>query len=159
MISASETPLRGRVAVLGDVGGHADELRRALVSLGADASTLALPPDLTVVQVGDLIHRGPDSPGVIEIVRQVLIAQPRQWVQLAGNHEAQYLTPPKFHWPERLPEDDLETLFEWWGHRRMRVAAAIDVGSDADFLVTHAGLTEGFWRHFVGMPAWARRRP
>ena len=36
--------------------------------------------------------------------------QPRQWVQLAGNHEAQYLTPPKFHWPERLPEDDLETL-------------------------------------------------
>jgi hypothetical protein len=152
VISASETPLRGRVAVLGDVGGHADELRRALVSLGADASTLALPPDLTVVQVGDLIHRGPDSPGVIEIVRQLLIAQPRQWVQLAGNHEAQYLTPPKFHWPERLPEDDLETLFEWWGHRRMRVAAAIDVGSDADFLVSHAGLTEGFWRHFVGMP-------
>jgi hypothetical protein len=34
----------------------------------------------------------------------------------------------------------------------MRVATAIDVGSGTDFLVTHAGLTEGFWRHFVGMP-------
>ena len=37
--------------------------------------------------------------------------QPGHWVQLAGNHEAYYLTPPKFHWPERLPEDDLETLY------------------------------------------------
>ena len=74
-------------------------------------------------------------------------------MQLAGNHEAQYLTPPKFHWPERLPEDDLETLFEWWRSRRMRVATAVEVaGEPYPYLVTHAGLTEGFWRHFIGMP-------
>jgi hypothetical protein len=149
---AKMPPERGRIAVYGDVGGQARPLRESLVSLGADARTLRLPADLTVVQVGDLIHRGPDSPGVLEIVRSAMTNQPQQWVQLAGNHEAQYLTPPKFYWPERLPEDDLEMLFEWWRTKKMRVAAAIDVGADCDYLVTHAGLTEGFWRHFVGMP-------
>ena len=127
MTTPGDDPTRGRVAVFGDVGGHAKQLRRALVALGAAPDTLTLPPDLTIVQVGDLIHRGPDSPGVIEIVRRMLDDQPRQWVQLAGNHEAQYLTPPKFHWPERLPQADLETLFEWWGHRRMRVLSLIHI--------------------------------
>lgn len=143
---------RGRVAVFGDVGGQAAPLRNALVALGADPLTLELPADLTVVQVGDLIHRGPDSHGVLDIVRDAFARQPRQWVQLAGNHEAQYLTPPKFHWPERMTDDDLETIFDWWRTRRMRVAAAVDIGADRDYLVTHAGLTEGFWRHFIGMP-------
>lgn len=152
MTLAEVPPERGRVALFGDVGGQAQSFRKALVALGADAETLRLPADLTVVQVGDLIHRGPDSPGVLDIARTVMSAQPRQWVQLVGNHEAQYLTPPKFHWPERLPDDDLEMIFEWWRTHRMRVAAAIDIGADCDYLVTHAGLTEGFWRHFIGMP-------
>ena len=150
---AGAEPGRGRVALFGDVGGHAQQLRNALVALGMDATTKRLPADLTVVQVGDLIHRGPDSPGAIDLVRTVLRQQPGHWIQLAGNHEAQYLTPPKFHWPERLPEDDLETLFEWWSSRRMRVATAVEAaGEPYPYLVTHAGLTEGFWRHFIGMP-------
>ena len=147
-----QSPPRGRVALFGDVGGHPQQLRRALIELGADPETLRLPADLTVIQVGDLIHRGPDSPGALRIAGSVMAAQPRQWVQLAGNHEAQYLAPPKFHWPERLPEADLETLFDWWLTKRMQVAAAVDVGAECDYLITHAGLTEGFWRHFVGMP-------
>jgi hypothetical protein len=143
---------RGRVALFGDVGGHSKQLRKALIELGAEPETMRLPADLTVIQVGDLIHRGPDSPGALRMADSAMAAQPGQWVQLAGNHEAQYLTPPKFHWPERLAENDLETLFDWWLTKRMRVAAAVDVGTDVDYLITHAGLTEGFWRHFVGMP-------
>ena len=143
----------GRVALFGDVGAHAEQLRAALVDLGADPVTLELPADLTVVQVGDLIHRGPDTPGSIAIARAAMARQPDQWVQLAGNHESYYLTPPRFHWPERLPEDDLETLYEWWRTRRMRVATSVEiVGESCRYLVTHAGLTEGFWRHFIGMP-------
>ena len=147
-----EPQARGRVAIFGDIGGQAAPLRDALIALGADSGTLELPSDLTVVQVGDLIHRGPDSHGVLDIVRTAFDRQPRQWIQLAGNHEAQYLTPPKFHWPERMTDDDLETIFDWWRARRMRVAAAVDVGEDRDYLITHAGLTEGFWRHFIGQP-------
>ena len=66
-----------------------------------------------------------------------MAAQPGQWVQLVGNHEAYYLTPPKFHWPERLAEDDLETLYEWWRTRRMRVAAAIEVDGGTGELPGH----------------------
>lgn len=146
----------GRVALIGDVGGQAQELRAALVTLGADPDDLLLPDDLTIVQVGDLIHRGPDTPGAVAIARTAMERQPRQWVQLAGNHEAYYLTPPKFHWPERLPEQDLETIYQWWRTRRMQVAAAVEVaGEPHQYLVTHAGLTEGFWRHFIGMPTSA----
>jgi hypothetical protein len=153
----AEQPASGRVAVFGDVGGHAAELRAALVTLGADSLTLRLPDDLTVIQVGDLIHRGPDTAAAIQMARNAMAGQPGQWVQLVGNHEAYYLTPPKFHWPERLAEDDLETLYEWWRTRRMKVAVAVEVkGATRDFLVTHAGLTEGFWRHFLGMPEHAQ---
>ena len=61
-----DLPPRGaRVAVIGDVGGHLAELRRELVRLGADEETGELPDDLTIVQVGDLVHRGPDSAGVV----------------------------------------------------------------------------------------------
>lgn len=156
MRNVDEPPAFGRVAFFGDVGGHAQQLRKALITLGADPLTLTLPTDLTVVQVGDLVHRGPDSAGSIAIAGTAMSTQPRQWVQLVGNHEAYYLTPPKFHWPERMAEDDLETLYEWWRTRRMRVAAAVEVDGDpCGYLVTHAGLTEGFWRHFIGMPAGA----
>ena len=83
--------MAGRVAVIGDLAGHLDELRGELVRLGADASTLRLPDDLTVVQVGDLVHRGPDSDGVVALVDRYLREQPEHWVQLAGNHEGQYV--------------------------------------------------------------------
>jgi Calcineurin-like phosphoesterase len=53
----------GRVAVIGDVGGQASELHRALAGLGADDETLELSSDLMVIQLGDLVHRGPDSAG------------------------------------------------------------------------------------------------
>lgn len=141
----------GRVAVIGDVGGHADELRRALIDLGLDERTGQLPDDLIVIQVGDLIHRGPDSPGAIALVDRIQLGQPDRWIQLAGNHEAQYLAPPMFHWPERLDEEDIETIYGWWHSGRMGVAAAV-AAPDGDWLVTHAGLTEGFWRHLLGLP-------
>ena len=143
----------GRVAVFGDVGGQRGALVDQLVELGADPDSLAVPPDLAVVQVGDLMHRGPDSPGVLKLVDRVMSGQPDQWVQLAGNHEALYLGLPQFHWPERLPGAAREAVNRWWATERLRIAATIEVdGDDAQTLVTHAGLTQGFWRHFLGMP-------
>ena len=56
-----------RVAVIGDVGGHVEELRRELRALGA-SETGVLPDDLVVIQVGDLVHRGPDSEAVVRLV-------------------------------------------------------------------------------------------
>ncbi len=70
------TSTQDRVAIIGDIGGHSEELFSALVRLGADPHTLDLPPDLIVVQVGDLIHRGPDSVGVLAIVWEIMQRQP-----------------------------------------------------------------------------------
>jgi hypothetical protein len=66
-----------RVAVIGDIGGHLNELRTELVRLGAGQDG-RLPDDLIVVQVGDLIHRGPDSDGVVALVDRYLRTQPSQ---------------------------------------------------------------------------------
>jgi hypothetical protein len=157
------------VAVIGDVGGHLDELQRELVRLGTDERTGVLPDDLTIVQVGDLIHRGPDSAGVIATVDRYLRQQPDQWLQLVGNHEAQYLTQRTFFWPEQLDDTSATTIRRWWSERVMYVAAVLTGGTSddtsggtsdpatEDILVTHAGLTEGYWRRMLGSPDTAER--
>ncbi|MHA3700616.1 metallophosphoesterase [Jatrophihabitans sp. YIM 134969] len=141
----------GRVAVIGDVGGQLAALRAELARLGADPDSGALPDDLTVVQVGDLVHRGPDSEGVVALAEHYLDTQPGQWVQLVGNHEAQYLREPAFHWPERIGEAAALTLWDLWEAGRLHAAAAVRAGDDG-WLVTHAGLTHGFWREALGSP-------
>lgn len=138
------------MAVIGDLGGHRDELAAELGRLGADEQG-RLPDDLVVVQLGDLVHRGPDSEGVVALVDRYLGDQPEQWVQLAGNHEAQYLRDPAFEWPERIGADAQDTIRAWWSDRAMRVAAAVEAGGE-QWLITHAGLTEGFWRRALGSP-------
>ncbi|MGX7678115.1 metallophosphoesterase [Jatrophihabitans sp. DSM 45814] len=142
----------GRVAVFGDVGGHVDELYSQLVKLGADPDSLILPADLTVVQLGDLVHRGPDSAGTVQLVHQIRTAQPGRWFQLAGNHEAQYLEPrPRFEWPETLDDESANLLRHWWFTGAMTPAVAVATPA-GEWLVTHAGLTEGFWRCYLDSP-------
>lgn len=142
----------GRVAVIGDVGGQLGALRRELVRLGADHATGTLPADLVVVQVGDLVHRGPDSAGVVRLVDRYLREQPDQWIQLVGNHEAQYLRDPAFAWSERLDDVTAATIRDWWSDGLVRVAATVPDGWGGELLVTHAGLTAGFWRQVLGAP-------
>ena len=150
----------GRVAVIGDVGGHADLLRDALCRLGAEGDAARLPEGLTVIQVGDLVDRGPDSTGVLDLVDRYLEEQPDQWIQLAGNHEAQYLPGGTPFWRERLADADARRLRAWWADGRLRIAAAVrTTAGDArgagasqrstdgdDVLLTHAGLTVDAWR-------------
>lgn len=153
----SLSPVRGRrVAVIGDVAGHRDELVGELERLGADPVTGELPSDLVVIQVGDLVHRGPDSAGVVALVDRYLSEQPGQWLQLVGNHEAQYLRDRAFEWPEHLPDEVAGTLRRWWDTGQLRVAAAVTTPSES-FLVTHAGLTAGFWRSVLDAPPDARQ--
>lgn len=138
-----------RVAVIGDIGGHADELRTELRRLGAaDDAHGTLPPDLVVVQVGDLIHRGPDSEGVLDVVGGYLSRQPGQWIQLIGNHESLYVGSTTFAWKDRLGRRSARQLREWWLNGALRAAVEIRL-DDESLLVTHAGVTEGFWRHML----------
>ncbi|MFK0250615.1 metallophosphoesterase family protein [Amycolatopsis azurea] len=137
----------GRVATIGDIGGHPDQLRRALAWLGATEG--GFPPDLTVIQVGDLVDRGPDSAGVLDIVAELL--DERRWIQLVGNHEAQYLPGGAVFWREPLAEGDVARLREWWDNGRLRIAEAVRTAEGEEFLVTHAGLTLTCWQR-LGEP-------
>ena len=143
-----------RIAVIGDVGGHAIPLRHELARLGARPDG-SLPEDLIVVQVGDLIHRGPDSAAVVDMVDGYLRTQPAQWVQLIGNHEVNYLQPPVFAWPETLSRKHTRILNRWWSSGTAAVAAAIETTTYESFLITHAGVTAEFWASILGGPPTA----
>lgn len=142
-----------RIAVIGDVGGHAESLRSELARLGAHSDG-SLPDDLIVVQVGDLIHRGPHSAQVVDLVDRYLTTQPTQWIQLIGNHEAHYLQPPVFAWPELLSRRHIGIINRWWRKGSMAVAAAVEVSYES-FLITHAGITAEFWVSVLGGPLTA----
>lgn len=136
----------GRVVVIGDVGGHLDQLRYALSSCGAHGDQLCLPLNTTVIQIGDLVDRGPDSSRVLTLVNRYLENQPAQWIQLVGNHEAQYLPGGTRFWAERLTDRDANLLRSWWEAGSMQVAAGIRLAEGDELLLTHAGLTVDAWR-------------
>jgi hypothetical protein len=141
-----------RVVVIGDVGGHLDALRAALRSVGVRQGRI--PAGTTIVQVGDLIDRGPDTPGVLRLVARYLDEQPEQWVQVLGNHEWQYLPGGAHFQRERLSAGDARLLRSWWADGRMRVAAAVRREGGSEVLLSHAGLTADAW-YLLGAPASA----
>ncbi|MFT3861884.1 metallophosphoesterase [Micropruina sp.] len=144
-----------RLAIIGDVGGHAGPLRAELARLGvSEGGKGPLPDDLTIVQVGDLVHRGPDSEGVVQLVDRHLGAGHERWVQLVGNHEAFYLRRQQFTWSDRIARRSAATLRGWWRAGLMKPAVAV-VLADEEFLITHAGLTRGFWHGPLGSPTTA----
>lgn len=84
----------GPFDLVGDVHGCASELRTLLVELGwvltYDASGAAVgashPEGRQAVFVGDLVDRGPDSPGVLRLVMGMVASGAALCV--SGNHEA-----------------------------------------------------------------------
>jgi hypothetical protein len=134
-----------RIAVIGDVGGHMWMLRRCLQELGADTASGVIPDDLVVIQVGDLVHRGPDSTGVVALVDRMMAGSPGQWIQLIGNHEAQEgLGGPDF-WQEAVTDAVRADLRRWSDDGQLRLAVALDTVEYGPTLLTHAGLTRQKW--------------
>ncbi len=74
-----------RVYAIGDVHGHLGLLREALARIEADRARTG-DQEAPVVQIGDLVDRGPDSRGVVEFLMQETARDPRLRV-LKGNHD------------------------------------------------------------------------
>jgi hypothetical protein len=70
------TPIR--TIIVGDVHGCREELERLLAAAGAGRED-------RVVLVGDLVAKGPDSQGVVQLVRE------RGYEAVLGNHDAKVL--------------------------------------------------------------------
>ena len=139
-----------RAAIFGDIGGHAGAFFRALESLGVDLATGGIPKDLTIVQLGDLIHKGPDSEAIVAFVSKVFSKSPDQWVQLLGNHEMQHLGGYEF-WRCSCSRELIASLHSWWGNGQASTVAGIShapvpkVLTGAPTLLSHAGVTSFLW--------------
>lgn len=88
-------PAGQRVYAIGDIHGRLDLFEALVAAIDADDSAGA-PADSTVILLGDLVDRGPESAGVIALSRAW---RQRRCVRiLAGNHEEMFLR--SFHSPE-----------------------------------------------------------
>jgi protein phosphatase len=77
--------LTGPFDIIGDVHGCRDELVDLLTRLGYPIDGTPHPEGRTAVFVGDLVDRGPDTPGVLRVVMGMVAAGTALCV--AGNHE------------------------------------------------------------------------
>ena len=77
----------GPLDIIGDVHGEIEALRSLLWRLGGDPEARRL--SRPAVFVGDLVDRGPDSPAVVRLVRDLVEAG--QAFCIAGNHELNLL--------------------------------------------------------------------
>lgn len=85
-----------RTIAIGDVHGCADEFEELL-------NALELEPEDRVIQVGDLINRGPDSRRTIELAREFKVET------ILGNHELRLLDARKKKKTSLLKDYDLPT--------------------------------------------------
>lgn len=96
MFVPAEVPLEPRAAVpagervyaIGDIHGRRDLFDAMIAAIEADDARRG-PAQTTVVLLGDLVDRGPDSAGVIDAAREW--AQRRTVRLLVGNHEEMFL--------------------------------------------------------------------
>jgi serine/threonine protein phosphatase 1 len=70
-----------RIAVIPDIHGHIRQLKALLRAIGPAGQ------GRTVVQLGDLVDRGPESRACVELVMALQRQSPGHFVALKGNHE------------------------------------------------------------------------
>lgn len=90
-------PCPGRTLLIGDVHGCAEELHTLIEAFSPQSGD-------RLIAVGDLINRGPDSPGVLQLVRMYQI-QP-----ILGNHEERMLSAFLGNNPDVLKARDRPTF-------------------------------------------------
>ncbi|MEU5165501.1 polynucleotide kinase-phosphatase [Streptomyces mutomycini] len=142
--------LTGPFDIIGDIHGCSAELDTLLAKLGYEG---AHPEGRTAVFVGDLVDRGPDSPGVLRRVMSMVASGNALCVP--GNHEnklGRYLKGRKVQHSHGLAEtvEQLEREDTEHPEFRKEVAEFIDglvshyVLDEGKLVVCHAGLPEKY---------------
>lgn len=122
-------------AVIGDVHGQFDALRRLEDRVAAHAAREGFEP--RIVTVGDLVDRGPCSAQVVGHVRRGVAAGTHRAV--IGNHEQMFLLALEAHAPEVLGRagaglpPDTASLRQIWGKRASGSARALPEASFVQF--------------------------
>lgn len=147
-----------RYIIFGDTGGHYQQLYNSLREIGM-TEDYTLPQDIRVIHLGDLIHKGLYSVQILRMIDNIRWTNPGQWIQIIGNHEAQYLGGYQF-WNKRITQDGVRILTEWYEQGFLTFTHTIDASLNypltaktelEDYLLTspvvfsHAGISLPFW--------------
>lgn len=137
-------------AVFGDAGGHYQALAQGLTRLGVTLGTggqgYSIPHNLTIIQAGDIIHKGPHSEQIIAMVSMLMRKNNSDeskgtWIQLIGNHESQYIPGARPFWRDTLEnENSIEVIRQWWKDGSARLHFVIPQNEGKPFVVSHAGI-------------------
>lgn len=96
-----------RIYAVGDIHGYLDELHRAHDLIAADRVACG-DADATVVHLGDLADRGPNSAGVISYLMEGMAAG-EPWMVIKGNHDRMFT-----HYMKTPPQRDPLRGDLWW---------------------------------------------
>ena len=119
---------RGPIDIVGDVHGESGALHVLLDRLGYDGNGRH-PDGRRLVFVGDLVDRGPDSPGVLRLVRHLMAQGAAQCI--LGNHELNLLTEKRKSPAPKAPP----------APKRISIASAIDSAPNTSQPSDSSGLT------------------
>jgi serine/threonine protein phosphatase 1 len=125
-------PPTGRLIIIGDIHGCADELEALLNRLSPRQTD-------TLVAVGDLVNRGPDSARVLQIVRRTGMRS------VVGNHERRLLKAYRKARAAELKPSDLQT-YNQFGLRDWQDLEALPLTleyPEHNALIVHGGFMPG----------------
>ena len=158
--------------VFGDTGGHLPPLLSSLQKIGVDFTSFTIPENVTIVHLGDLIHKGIYSDELVTIVNKLIENNPGKWIQLFGNHEFQHIKGAPYFWSCNCSAQTISILNNWYDNKTARASYFIaprenfslpepffnipkslkfnsDLLSNKGILFSHAGLTFDFWESIV----------
>lgn len=108
-------PAGERVYAIGDIHGRLDLFRALAGAIDADDAARGA-ATTTVILLGDLVDRGPDSAGVIAFARDWAVKRPIRFI--AGNHEQMFL--------ESFDDNEVLRHFLRYGGRETVLSYPID---------------------------------
>lgn len=116
--AGSNSPRLGpgrRVYAVGDVHGQLDRLRRLHATIRTDLADRPVARPI-LVHIGDLIDRGPDSAGVLDLLQRGTPVPGAPMVNLMGNHEWMFL--------KAIVRQDEGSVDQWLGNGGLETLAS-----------------------------------
>ncbi|WP_134726424.1 metallophosphoesterase family protein [Paracoccus luteus] len=105
-----------RIYAVGDIHGHLDLLRQVHRRIADDGGE-----DATIVHVGDLVDRGPDSRGVVDYLIEGQ-TRGRNWLVIKGNHDRML---PQFLRDPGYVDPGIKSGRPWIAHDNMGAAGTL----------------------------------
>jgi hypothetical protein len=155
-----------KYVVFGDTGGHGKQLFTSLKTLGVDLKNFIIPDNLTIIHLGDLIHKGPNSKAILDTVDKLITNNPGKWRQILGNHEFNHIPGAPIFWRCDCDEEDIAILQKWYREGLATPTFGLDnivppnlevtakpklVAANSSWFFSHGGLTF-YWWEAMGSP-------